>query len=44
MNQSWNRCCNLLFLKNEATTDEVILKFEKELNKKVLAMKKRRGK
>ena len=34
MNQSWNPCCNLLsLLKKDATTDEVILKIEKELNK-----------
>ena len=29
------------FLKTDATTDEVILKIEKELNKKLLAMNKR---
>ena len=36
MNQSWNPCCNLLFLKKDAITDEVILKIE-ELNKELLA-------
>ena len=32
------------FLKKDATTDEVILKIEKELNKETLAMNKRRYK
>ena len=42
MNQSWNPCCNLLsFRKKVATTDEVILKIEKVLNKELLAMNKR---
>ena len=42
MNQSCNPCCNLLSLrKKDATTDEVILKIEKELNKELLAMNKR---
>ena len=31
MNQSWNHCCNLLVVEKEATTDEIILKVEKEL-------------
>ena len=34
----------MLFLKKDATTDEVILKIEKELNEELLAMNKRRDK
>ena len=33
--------CYLLFLKKESTTEEVILKIEKELNKVILTMNKR---
>ena len=43
MNQSRNHCCNqsAQFLKKEATTDEVILKTERELNKELVAVNKR---